>query len=143
MKENDFREMFVDHLKSKGVPIINLKSGVLDIFLEDRNRFIEIKRIRIGGPYGHDKDRGFEFGPQTRIIREMRNKPYVIAFESDNYEKCYLFSPEQVKDEFEKRKKWDTVGFWEEIRNNYYPFSEPHCKPLSYKELLDRFTKTE
>jgi hypothetical protein len=139
MNEDDFRDRFVKELKERKVPIINLKSGTLDAFLEDQCRFIEFKRVHIGGPRQHIKSRGIRFGRrQTRVIRSMKKKPYVIAFESDNPERCYLYSPVQVEKEFEKREDYPQVGFWEQ--DNYNPFSEDHCKPLTYNELLTIFT---
>ena len=101
--EKEFKNRLIPDLEKEGLNILDLKSGVLDLFVDSGKRcFLELKVAnRHYKPYSHDM--GINLKTQTKIIKKMNNLPIVLACDEDNSNICYFISPEKLKEFTDKR----------------------------------------
>jgi hypothetical protein len=117
MNEQDLRTLVIRDLHTKGINVINFKSGTFDLIVEGSNPIIlELKMITGGGKRGFieteaGNKKGFTFTEdQTHEILKAKFPIYVLANDGHDY---YLFDPKWVKSQVEDLKEYERAIIYE------------------------------
>jgi len=102
-REKEFKNRLIPDLETAGLNVLDLKSGVLDLFIDSGKRlFVELKIANMHYKKRANK-KGINLSTQTAILKKMANLPIVLACDDENIDRCYFVSPELLEKYKDKR----------------------------------------
>jgi hypothetical protein len=142
MNEEDLRTIVIRDLQTKGINVINFKSGTFDLMVEGSNSILlELKMIIGDGKRGfieteEGNKKGFSFTEdQTRELLKTKFPIYVLANDGHDY---YLFDPKWVKFHVEDLKGSDRAIVYESRWTDKGWNSVP---PITYDVAINNIVK--
>ena len=103
INEKEFKNRLVPDFEKEGLNILDLKSSVLDLFIDTGKRYFVELKIAKKGYKSRSKKKGLDLSTQTEIIKKMENLPIILACDEDDPDTCNLVTPEKLKTLTEKR----------------------------------------
>jgi hypothetical protein len=142
MNEEDLRNIVIRDLLSKGINVINFKTGTFDLMVEGDNPIIlDLKMITSGAKKGYiETEEGNKKGftlteDQTRELKKTKFPIYVLANDGHDY---YLFDPKWVKFQVQELKE-DSRAMIHESRWNDKDWN--NVPPMTYDVAINNILK--